>query len=157
MNEVKEEVEDEECSAMMVIKILSRKWTTNILCELLMHSEMYFSELQSNIEGNYGEKISARVLSEALSRLEERTIIQRNVISDTMPVRVQYSLLPKGEDFKFIFAMFKGWGLKHGGIKSKKCRSFSCIHNTVPYVLMDKIEDCLCFDPIIKDEVEKSS
>ncbi len=152
MNEVDDEVKNEECSAMMVVRILGRKWTTNILCELLMNREMYFSELQAHIEGNYGEKISARVLSEALSRLEEQTIIQRKVISDTMPVRVQYSLLEKGEDFKFIFAMFKGWGLKHEGIKTKKCRSFSCIHNTVPYISLDKIEDCLCFEPMHIDE-----
>jgi len=157
MNEVDEEIKDDECSAMMVVKILGRKWTTYILCELLMHREMYFSELQGHIEGNYGEKISARVLSEALSRLEEQTILQRKVISDTMPVRVQYSLTQRGEDFKYIFAMFKGWGIKYGGITTKKCRTFSCIHNTVPFINLDNIENCLCFEPIKKDDVKKSS
>ncbi|MHA2040154.1 MAG: winged helix-turn-helix transcriptional regulator [Promethearchaeota archaeon] len=147
----------DECAAMLAVKILGRKWTTNILCELLMHKELFFSDLQKNIEGNYGERISARVLSEGLSRLEELTIIRRNVISETMPIRVKYSLTDKGEDFKYIFAMLKGWGLKWGGITTKKCKSYSCIHNSVPYIDMDIIDECMCWDPIIEEDEKVSS
>lgn len=150
--------EVDECAAMLAVKILGRKWTTNILCELLMNKELFFSGLQKNILGNYGEKISARVLSEGLSRLEEMTVIQRNVISESMPIRVKYSLTKKGEDFKYIFAMLKGWGLKWGGIDIKKCKSFSCIHNSVPFINIDCIEDTLCWDSKeLEDGKEPSS
>ena len=150
-----DEKEVDECAAMLAVKILGRKWTTYILCELLLQKEMFFSDLQKHIEGNYGEKISARVLSEGLSRLEEQTIIKRNVISETMPIRVKYSLTEKGEDFKYIFAVLKGWGLKWGGITTKKCRSFSCIHNAVPYIDINTIEDYVCWDPV--EETSKPS
>jgi DNA-binding HxlR family transcriptional regulator len=146
----------DECSAMLAVKILGRKWTTNILCELLMHKELFFSDLQKHIEGNYGEKISARVLSEGLSRLEELSIIKRNVISETMPIRVKYSLTEKGEDFEVIFAILKGWGLKWGGIDIKKCKSFSCMHNSVPFIYIDKMKECMCWDPIEEFSTEQS-
>ncbi len=146
----------DECAAMIAIKILGRKWTTNIICELLMHKEMFFSDLQNNIEGNYGEKISARVLSEGLSRLEELKIIKRNVISETMPIRVKYSLTEKGEDFEVIFATLKGWGLKWGGIETKKCKSFSCMHNAVPFIDIDKVKESTSWDPVEVHTTKKS-
>ncbi len=152
-----EKAQVDECAAMLAIKILGRKWTTNILCELLMHKEMFFSDLQKNIEGNYGEKISARVLSEGLSRLEVMTVIQRNVLSETMPIRVKYSLTQKGEDFKYIFAMLKGWGLKWGGLDIKKCKTYSCIHNSVPFIKIDCIEDSLCWDPTEQEDDKEPS
>lgn len=129
---------EDECSAMIAIKLLGRKWIPWILCELLSQRELFFSELLDRIEGNYGEKISARVLSESLSRLEEINIIERAVVSETMPIRVKYSLTEKGGDLQVIFGVLKGWGIKWGDIRQKKCRSFSCIHNTVPMIDVDK-------------------
>ncbi|MHA2031117.1 MAG: winged helix-turn-helix transcriptional regulator, partial [Candidatus Kariarchaeaceae archaeon] len=51
-----------ECASGLSLKILGKKWTLYILCELLMGKELYFSELQERIKGIYGESISARVL-----------------------------------------------------------------------------------------------
>ena len=47
---------DSECAAMIAIKILGRKWIPWIICELIAEGELYFSDLQDRIEGNYGEK-----------------------------------------------------------------------------------------------------
>ncbi len=138
----------EECAASLAMKILGKKWTLYIICELLMHQELYFSEIQERIKGNYGEKISARVLSETLKGLEKHAIVIRTVHTDTMPIRVGYSLTDKGEDFAVIFSALKGWGVKWGGVTVKKCRSFACIHNAVPVIDIDeakklfKIEAC---------------
>lgn len=134
---------EDECSALLAIKILGRKWIPWILCELLSQSESYFSELLQRIEGNYGQKISARVLSESLTRLEENNLITRTVVSETMPIRVKYSLTDKGNDLQIILGILKGWGIKWGGIKQKKCRSFSCIHNVVPMIDIDKARELL--------------
>ncbi|MFW9905546.1 MAG: winged helix-turn-helix transcriptional regulator [Candidatus Thorarchaeota archaeon] len=134
---------EDECSAMLVIQILGRKWIPWIVCELLAQRESYFSDLQKRIEGNYGEKISSRVLSEALSRLEEKELVNRVVVSETMPIRVKYSLTEKGKDFEVIFGILKGWGIKWGGIAQKKCKSFSCIHNCVPMIDVDKARSLL--------------
>ena len=130
--------ETDECAASLALKILGRKWTLYIICELLTNRKLYFSQLQEKILGNYGEKISARVLSESLTRLEKIGIVNRTEHSETKPTRVSYSLTNKGEDLDVIFAVTKGWGIKWGGIGQKKCRSFSCIHNAVPVVDIDE-------------------
>ena len=132
-----------ECSAMLAIKILGRKWIPWIVCELLLTKELFFSDLLNRILGTYGEKISARVLSESLSRLEEQNLLERTVISEKMPIRVKYSLTKKGTDLQVVFAVLKGWGIKWGNIGQKKCSSFSCIHNSVPMIDIDKAVDLL--------------
>lgn len=105
--------------SMLAIKILGRKWIPWILCELLADKETYFSDLQKRIEGNYGEKISARVLSESLSSLEEAGLLHRTVVTELMPIRVKYSLTEKGEDLEVILGTLKGWGIKWGSITQK--------------------------------------
>ncbi|MFX0051415.1 MAG: winged helix-turn-helix transcriptional regulator, partial [Candidatus Hermodarchaeota archaeon] len=132
---------EDECSALLAIKIIGRKWVPWIICELISKRELYFSDLLNRIEGTYGEKISARVLSECLSRLEESDLVERIVESETMPIRVKYSLTEKGLDLQVIFAVLKGWGMKWGTIKQKKCRSFACIHNCVPMIDIDKASE----------------
>jgi DNA-binding HxlR family transcriptional regulator len=138
----------DECAANLALKILGRKWTLYIVCELLMNHRLYFGQLQEEILGNYGEKISARVLSESLSRLEENGLLQRTEHRGTTPTRVSYSLTDKGEDLIVIFAATKGWGLKWGGIEQKKCRSFSCIHNTVPTIDIDEVKNLFSKEPL---------
>ncbi len=130
-----------ECAANLAMKILGKKWTLFIICELLMCQELYFSDLQKQIQGNYGEKISARVLSESLKGLEENGVLTRNVHSESMPIRVGYSLTNKGEDFAVIFSALKGWGIKWGGVDQKKCKSYACIHNAVPIIDIDEAKD----------------
>ena len=133
--------DDEECAASLAMKILGRKWTLYIICELLLCQELYFSQLQEQIQGHYHEKISARVLSESLSRLEENGVVNRVVHSDSMPIHVGYSLTDKGEDFAVIFSALKGWGIKWGGIEVKKCKSFACMHNAVPIIDIDAAKE----------------
>ena len=128
----------EECAASLAMKILGKKWTLFIICELIMSQELYFSELQERIKGNYGESMSARVLSESLKGLESNGVVTRTVHSNTMPIRVGYSLTEKGEDFAVIFSVLKGWGVKWGGISVKKCRSSACIHNAVPVITIEE-------------------
>ncbi|UCG03806.1 MAG: helix-turn-helix transcriptional regulator [Candidatus Heimdallarchaeota archaeon] len=149
---------EEECSALLAIKILGRKWIPWILCELLSHRESYFSDLLKRIEGNYGEKISARVLSESLTMLEENNLLERTVVSETMPVRVKYSLTEKGADLEVIFGILKGWGIRWGSIKQKKCKSFSCIHNCVPMININKAKELLEIgEPLPVEEIEDTT
>ena len=135
----KNDLVKDECSVSLALKILGKKWTFLILCELLLNNKLYFSQLQKSIMGPDGENISARVLSECLSRLElDHGIILRTVHSDEMPIRVSYSLTEKGEDFAVVFSVLKGWGTKWGDLRAKKCRSFTCIHNAVPIIDIDE-------------------
>ncbi|MHA2247278.1 MAG: winged helix-turn-helix transcriptional regulator [Candidatus Hodarchaeales archaeon] len=156
---MKKAIED-ECAAMLAIKILGRKWIAWIVCELLLTRELFFSDLLNRIEGIYGEKISARVLSESLTRLEELKLLSRTVVSETMPIRVKYSLTTKGMDLQIVFAVLKGWGIKWGNIRQKKCRTFSCIHNSVPMIDIDKAADLLEIkktESLPSDQIEDSA
>ncbi len=132
--------EEDECAVMLPIKVLGRKWIPCILCELLSQKNLHFSDLLKQTKGNDGGKISARVLSESLRRLEDNQIVVRTVISDTMPIRVKYSLTERGEDFRVIFGIMKGWAIKWVE-STQKCRSPNCIHTCVPSININKVKD----------------
>ncbi len=135
---------EEDCVVLNSLKTLGRKWTLWILIELMSHEDIYFSDLLSRIKGRNNEKISARVLSESLSNLEDNQIVVRTVISDTMPIRVKYSLSEKGRDLKIIFGALLGWVLKWEDLecctKSKQCQ---LIQKNIPFIDPDEAGELL--------------
>ncbi|ARM75258.1 winged helix-turn-helix transcriptional regulator [Acidianus manzaensis] len=56
-------------------------------------------------------KLSSKTLASTLKYLEEKKIIQRNIIS-TRPFKVSYSLTEKGKDLKPVFDDLRKWGEK---------------------------------------------
>jgi DNA-binding HxlR family transcriptional regulator len=146
-----------DCSIITALNFLSKKWIVFIFAELLSEYDslgkgLYFSDLLSKVKDKYGSKISPRVLSDSLQNLESEGIISRDVITESMPVRVSYSLTPKGDDFKIVLSALKGWGVKYGGVKQKVCQNFSCVHNTVPIMDIDKSSHLLSGSPIFNKE-----
>lgn len=132
---------EEQCAVIHALDILGRKWIPWIVCELIAHKELFFSNLLNNVIGSSGGNISARVLSEALSRLEEEGMVDRIVDSTSMPIRVRYSLTEKGNDIGVVLSILKGWTIKWGDITHKKCKSFTCVHNAVPMIDIDKAKE----------------
>ena len=147
---------EDTCSVIRALKILGRKWIPWILCELVTGNELYFSDLLKRVIGSSGESISARVLSEALTRLEEEGIVRRSVESQTMPIRVSYSLTEKGRDLEVILGVLKGWGIKWGDIRQKKCKAFTCVHNGIAMIDIDKVRGLLEFGPSGQDDTEET-
>ncbi|MHA2103935.1 MAG: winged helix-turn-helix transcriptional regulator [Candidatus Hodarchaeales archaeon] len=140
----------EDCSILLGLKILGKKWMVFVLSELLTNDDIYFTDLQSSVQDKYGKGISGRVLSDCLSTLEGSGIIIRIVNPETIPARVSYSLTPKGQDLKVVLGVLKGWGVKWGGNKQKICQAFTCLHNAVGMIDIDKTaENC----PWIEKEV----
>ena len=135
----------EDCALVLTLHLVGRKWMVFILSELLTQGEVYFSEFLTHIQGKYGQTISARVLSDNLSLLEKNGIVSRNVSSDSQ-IKVHYSLTEKGEDLRVVFGVLKGWGSKWGGISKKKCQSFTCIHNGVPILDIEKARKLLSWN-----------
>lgn len=133
-----------DCSLIQAINVLGKKWAIFILTELIIkHVKegrgMYFNQLQKRVKDNYGGKISSRVLTDSLQMLEKTGIIIRTEEQNKKPYKVNYSLTEKGIDIQIVLGVLKGWGIKHGGVKQKKCQSFSCVHDSVPYL---SISDC---------------
>jgi len=79
---------EEQCAVIHALSILGRKWIPWILCELIAHEELYFSNLLNNVIGSSGGNISARVLSEALSRLEEEEYDTQQVQSTEIWIKI---------------------------------------------------------------------
>ena len=128
-----------ECSVLRITDILGKKWIIFILSELIQSNELYFNDLQERLFSKSGENISARILSLSLKTLENESIIERDVEESTR--RVKYSLTTKGKELEIILSLLKGWSIKWDELTFKKCKSFSCVHDAVPILPIDKIID----------------
>ena len=126
----------------LCIYVICGQWMVFIISELLIADRVFFSELLNDVRGKSGQQISAKVLSNSLSVLEENGIVEREIVQEK-PIRVQYSLTAKGAELEIIFGALKGWGIRWGGVKYKKCRSFTCVHDSVLALDIEKAKELL--------------
>ena len=91
------------CPVTETAKLIGKKWYLIILHELT-GGPLGFNELKRAVRG-----ISAKVLSESLSELERRGLVDRRVYSES-PIRVEYSLTSKGAELGDLFQAMRSWG-----------------------------------------------
>lgn len=91
------------CPVTETARIIGKKWYLIILHELTRRP-MGFNELKRAVRG-----ISAKVLSENLSELENHGLLTRTVYSES-PIRVEYALTDKGRELDGIFVSMRVWG-----------------------------------------------
>jgi len=91
------------CPVTITAELLGRKWHP-VIIHRLMQKEMGFNELQRQVHS-----ISDKVLSESLDDLQERKIVQKEVINKK-PKEVKYSLTQKGESLEAVITEMKKWG-----------------------------------------------
>ncbi len=84
-------------SSVDVLSPLFQRWSIEICFVLRMHGVLRFNELQRALDG-----IGSRTLSRRLKELEEQGIVHREAYAE-VPVRVEYSLTPKGEKMGDLF------------------------------------------------------
>lgn len=84
------------------IELIGKRWTGAILL-VLMDGPLHFSEIRALVPD-----ISDRLLSERLKELEAESIVERRVV-DGAPVRVEYSLTPKGAALEPVVRSLKSW------------------------------------------------
>lgn len=87
--------------------ILGNKWHSVILYRLLEHESLGFNELQTEIED-----ISAKMLSEGLTKLENHGVVDRTIIHER-PTRVEYSLTERGRNLQPILTAMRDWGQEY--------------------------------------------
>ena len=90
------------------IELIGRRWTGAIIY-LLLRSRCRFATLRDAIPD-----ITDRMLSERLQELEHQGIVERTVLPDP-PVRVEYSLTPKGKALASAMDAIGEWAHKWGG------------------------------------------
>lgn len=98
---------DEWCPMVATSAVLGRKWHPVIIHRLLERDPLAFGELETRIQG-----ISGKVLSESLTDLEEKGLVERTVV-DAKPIRVEYSLTPHGEGLADAIDELHQWGREY--------------------------------------------
>ncbi|MFD0712831.1 winged helix-turn-helix transcriptional regulator [Paenibacillus sp. GCM10027626] len=94
-----------ECNIEKTLDVIGGKWAFLVLRELF-NGKKRFGELQRLIPA-----VSPRALTTTLRHLEEHGVLERQVFP-TVPVTVEYSLTPKGEDLHRILKEMKLWAAK---------------------------------------------
>ena len=84
------------------VELIGKRWTGAILL-VLLDGPLHFSGIRQLVP-----ELSDRLLSERLKELEAEGIVERRVL-DGSPVRVEYSLTPKGEALEPALHELKRW------------------------------------------------
>ncbi|WP_309120224.1 winged helix-turn-helix transcriptional regulator [Paenibacillus sp.] len=84
------------------MQIISKRWS-GLIVHRLMQGPQRFCNIESGLPS-----LSGRVLSERLKELEQEGIVHRAVYPET-PVRIEYSLTPKGRALEPIFREIEKW------------------------------------------------
>jgi DNA-binding HxlR family transcriptional regulator len=87
------------------VELIGRRWSGAII-QVLLQGPSRYAELRAVIPD-----ITDRMLSERLRELEEEQIVARTVVPET-PVRVEYSLTPKGHALAPALAAIGHWAEK---------------------------------------------
>ncbi len=87
------------------LNVIGGKWSFLVLRELFCGTKR-FGELNRSIKG-----INPKSLTDTLRHLEEQGVLERTAFP-TVPVTVEYSLTPKGEDLHQILKEMKLWSAK---------------------------------------------
>lgn len=95
------------CPITSTATLIGKKWHPVVIHRLLEGGPMGFNELKDDVGG-----ISSKVLSDSLDDLEEKQLVNREIVSEK-PVRVEYSLTDRGESLKALIYEMRDWGMEH--------------------------------------------
>ena len=95
------------CPITSTASLIGKKWHPVIVHRLLENGPLGFNALKEEVDG-----ISSKVLSDSLEDLEEKTLVDRTIVSEK-PFRVQYSLTPRGESLQPVIEAMAVWGQEH--------------------------------------------
>lgn len=94
-----------DCNIEKTLDVIGGKWAFIVLRELFCGTKR-FGELQKLIPA-----VSPRALTSTLRHLEDKGVLERKVFP-TVPVTVEYTLTPKGQDLHQILKEMKLWSAR---------------------------------------------
>ncbi|APW99482.1 transcriptional regulator [Halobiforma lacisalsi AJ5] len=95
------------CPVTSTATLIGKKWHPVIVQRLLANGPLGFNALQDEVGG-----ISSKVLSEVLDDLEEKRLVDREIVNEK-PVRVEYSLTDLGKSLEPVIEAMTEWGKEH--------------------------------------------
>jgi DNA-binding HxlR family transcriptional regulator len=98
---------EEWCPITSTATLIGKKWHPVILHRLLENGPLGFNALKGEVDG-----ISSKVLSDSLDDLEEKTLVDRTIVSEK-PFRVEYSLTDRGASLEEVIYAMRDWGQEH--------------------------------------------
>jgi DNA-binding HxlR family transcriptional regulator len=98
---------EEWCPLTTTATLIARKWHPVIVHRLIENGPLGFNDLQEEVDG-----ISSKVLSDSLDDLESKQLVDRAIVSEK-PVRVEYSLTPRGASLEPVITAMAEWGQEH--------------------------------------------
>jgi DNA-binding HxlR family transcriptional regulator len=97
----------EWCPITSTATLIGKKWHPVVIHRLLKAGPLGFNALQEEVDG-----ISSKVLSDILDDLEEKQLVNREIVSEK-PFRVEYSLTDHGESLEPVIVAMRDWGVEH--------------------------------------------
>lgn len=97
----------EWCPITSTATLIGKKWHPVIVHRLLENGPLGFNALKEEVD-----EISSKVLSDSLDDLEEKQLINREIVSEK-PIRVEYSLTDIGMSLKPVIFEMRDWGIEH--------------------------------------------
>ncbi len=105
--EVWEDLENmKNCPIEVTLNYLGKKWTMQIVRDLFKGKKRFSEFLKAN------PQISTKMLSLRLAELQDTGLIKKEVVSTT-PLKVEYSLAPKGKALNKILFQLAEFSLKN--------------------------------------------
>ena len=98
---------EEWCPITTTATLIGKKWHPVIVHRLLENGPLGFNALKEEVDG-----ISSKVLSDSLEDLEEKRLVDREIVSEK-PFRVEYSLTERGESLEEVIVAMRDWGQEH--------------------------------------------
>ncbi|MBC1260464.1 helix-turn-helix transcriptional regulator [Synechococcus sp. BSF8S] len=96
------------CPAKLALEVMQGRWKIPVLRELAEGTQR-FSELSRSLRG-----VSPKVLSSTLRELEANGVVIRTVVQ-SMPLKVDYQLSPRGRALIPLLESLHAWGLPDRG------------------------------------------
>ncbi|MBI5145908.1 MAG: helix-turn-helix transcriptional regulator [Thaumarchaeota archaeon] len=110
MEELKANLEHfgiKNCPINTTFEIIGKKFTLNILRNMIYMNHSRFNQFLGNVEG-----ISPKTLSRRLDEMEKDKLIKRSVFNET-PVRIEYTLTEKGKFVQSILEQMAVFSMKY--------------------------------------------
>lgn len=95
---------DDWCAITCTMEVIGNKWHPVIVHRLLQDGPLRFNELADAVG-----PITNKVLSNSLSDLEEKALVERTVVDD-QPVKVEYELTDRGRSLESVIDALQSWG-----------------------------------------------
>ncbi len=113
---------NKKCTVYQTADFIGKKWTILILLEIYKGKKQWkrYSHIKNNLP-----KITPKILSSRLKELTKLKLVIKRINVETFPVKSEYSLTKKGNDFIKIIKDIKKWALKWN-TRNKSCSSIDC-------------------------------